>query len=131
MPDTQNNSNTTANLRELGPKADLCWKLSIFLYIVLVGSILSDHFIVTPPQVDSPLLFAFVSLAPLLMFIPALVTKHGRGFAWMGFVLLFYFSSGVINGWVKESWLGWLQAGSSLALFTTSIFFVRWYFQKR
>ena len=113
----------------LGPKARISWLVSAVLYFVLLATISLDHWVLAPPAVDSPWLIWFLRLLPLLIFVPAVVTRHGRGFAWMCFVVLFYFTSGVVSGWAHQSWVGWLLAVESLALFTTSIFFVRWFFQ--
>ncbi|MTI14775.1 DUF2069 domain-containing protein [Sansalvadorimonas verongulae] len=116
---------------DMGPKATLCWRVSITLYVLLLITISLDHWLIAPPEVDSPWLIWSLRMAPLVMFAPALLSKHGRGFAWFGFVVLFYFTSGVVSGWAHQSWIGWLLAAESLALFTSTIFFVRWYFQEK
>ena len=113
----------------MGPKATLCWRVSVVLYVLLLVTISLDHWVIAPPAVDSPWLIFSLRIMPLIMFAPAVFTKHGRGFAWLGFVVLFYFTSGVVSGWAHQSWIGWLLAAESLALFTSTIFFVRWYFQ--
>ncbi|CAM3566354.1 DUF2069 domain-containing protein [Parendozoicomonas haliclonae] len=115
--------------KTLGPKAQTTWLLSVILYFLLLVTITLDHWLWAPPEVDSPWLIWAFRIVPLLIFVPAVISKHGRGFAWLGFVVLFYFTSGVVKGWTYESWEGWLLAGESLLLFITTILFVRWYFQ--
>ncbi len=114
----------------LGPKARISWLVAAPCYFLLLITITLEHWILAPPEVDSPWLIWFLRLLPLLIFVPAVVTAYGRGFAWLGFVVLFYFTSGVVDGWVYQSWLGWLLAIESLMLFIAILLFVRWFFQE-
>ncbi len=115
----------------LSTKTRYCWQLAALLYFVLLATITLEHWLWSPPAVDRPWLIWCFRVLPLLIFLPAVVTQYGRGFIWLGFVVLFYFTSGVVSGWVYSSWAGWLLAFESLLLFATTVLFVRWYFQGR
>ncbi|MCL6270675.1 DUF2069 domain-containing protein [Sansalvadorimonas sp. 2012CJ34-2] len=111
-------------------KVRISWSVSALLYLILILSITLEHWVIDPPSVDSPLLIWFLRVLPLLIFLPAIIKAYARGFAWLGFVVLFYFTSGVVDGMTKSEWMGWLQAGLSIGLFSSSIFYVRWFYQR-
>lgn len=76
---------------------------------------------------DSGMLPLLVRVLPLVLFLPAIVTRRPRGHAWLSFVSLLYFMQGVMVATLPgQSWLGLLEAIVSLALFASSMLYARW-----
>ena len=103
------------------------WLVCTLLYALLIITLSLDHWVIAPPAVDSLWLIGGVRLAPLLLFAPGLLMRHSRAFVWLCFVLLFYFCSAIVYGWIRQSaaWMGWLQAAEITALFSCSLMYVR------
>jgi len=55
--------------------------------------------------VSVPLMLA-VKLLPLLPFAVLVFRGHNRGYIWMAFVVIFYFTQAVVSAWLSEGAIG-------------------------
>ncbi|MCL6416301.1 DUF2069 domain-containing protein [Aestuariirhabdus sp. Z084] len=118
---------TNASLQQ---KADYADKFSRVLYFSLLVVITMWTFVIRPPEVDNLLIIWLVQTVPLLLFLPAVLGGAPRAHAWLCFVVLFYFTAGVLNAFADPSDLfGWLESTLSALLFCSSMMYVRWKFQ--
>ncbi len=105
------------------------WLIAALSYGLLVLTLSLEHWWLNPPAVDSPLLIWLARIGPLLIFIPGVILKKPRGFAWLCFVVLFYFTSAVVDAFLGHDISGWLQTALCVILFISSMFYVRWHYQ--
>ena len=97
-------------------------------YYALVG-----FFFVSTPMMLSSLSFGTLSIAllqtlPLLIFAPGLQRTRLRTYGWMSFVVLLYFTHGVLVAFRPEQLTqGLIEVLLSVALFTFLILFIRQY----
>lgn len=105
------------------------WLVAALSYGLLLLIISLDHWQLRPPAVDSPLLIWLVRIGPLLVFIPGVLYKWPRSFAWLCFVVLFYFISAVVDAFLERDLSGWIQTTLCVTLFVSSMFYIRWYYQ--
>ncbi|SHE93441.1 Uncharacterized membrane protein [Modicisalibacter ilicicola DSM 19980] len=76
---------------------------------------------------ESGMLPLLVRVLPLVLFLPAILTRRPRGHAWLAFVSLLYFMQGVMLMTLPSAaWLGMLEVVASLALFVSSMLYARW-----
>ena len=77
-----------------------------------------------PEQVEgvSVALMLSVKLLPLLPFALVVFRGHNRGYIWMSFVLIFYFTQSVVTAWLSEGApVPVLMAVLSVSLFTVAM----------
>ncbi|MFL1484225.1 DUF2069 domain-containing protein [Marinobacter sp. LN3S78] len=77
-----------------------------------------------PDQVEdvSVVLMLSVKLLPLLPFALVVFRGHNRGYIWMSFVLIFYFTQAVVTAWLSEGKpMPVLMAVLSVSLFTVAM----------
>lgn len=97
-------------------------------YYALVG-----FFFVSTPMMLSSLSFGTLSIAllqtlPLLIFAPGLQRTRLRTYGWMSFVVLLYFTHGVLVAFRPEQLTqGLIEVLLCVALFTFLILFIRQY----
>lgn len=84
------------------PKARVTAKLTIALYIAVLATLLITTFY--PVQIEgvSVSLILTVKLLPLLAFAVPVFRGHNRGYIWMAFVVIFYFTQAVVSAWLSE-----------------------------
>jgi len=77
-------------------------RLTIALYIAVLATLLVTTFYPAPVEgVSIPLILA-VKLLPLLAFAVPVFRGHNRGYIWMAFVVIFYFTQAVVSAWLSE-----------------------------
>lgn len=84
------------------PKAQNTARLTIALYLGVLATLLVTTFYPTPVEgVSIPLMLA-VKLLPLLAFVIPVFRGHNRGYIWLAFVVIFYFTQAVVSAWLSE-----------------------------
>ncbi|WP_211825760.1 DUF2069 domain-containing protein [Kistimonas asteriae] len=109
--------------------AHRAWLVAALSYCLLLLTLSLEHWWLNPPAVDSPLLIWLARIGPLLIFIPGVRCKWPRSFAWLCFVVLFYFTSAVVDAFLGEDISGWIQTTLCVTLFISSMFYIRWHYQ--
>lgn len=88
------------------PKARTTARLTIALYLAVLATLLATTFFPAPVEgVSVPLMLA-VKLLPLLAFAIPVFRGHNRGYIWMAFVVIFYFTQAVVSAWLSEGAAG-------------------------
>lgn len=88
------------------PKALNTARLTSALYLGVLVTLLATTFYPTPVEgVSVPLMLA-VKLLPLLPFAVPVFRGHNRGYIWMAFVVIFYFTQAVVSAWLSEGAIG-------------------------
>ena len=84
------------------PKARITARLTILLYLATLAALLVSTFY--PVQVEgvSVTLMLSVKLVPLLSFAVPVFRGHNRGYIWLSFVVIFYFTQYVVSSWLSE-----------------------------
>lgn len=84
------------------PKARITARLTIMLYLATLAALLVTTFY--PVQVEgvSVTLMLSVKLVPLLAFAVPVFRGHNRGYIWLSFVVIFYFTQYVVSSWLSE-----------------------------
>ena len=84
------------------PKARITARLTILLYLATLAALLVSTF--SPVQVEgvSVTLMLSVKLVPLLAFAVPVFRGHNRGYIWLSFVVIFYFTQYVVSSWLSE-----------------------------
>ena len=84
------------------PKARITARLTILLYLATLAALLVSTF--CPVQVEgvSVTLMLSVKLVPLLAFAVPVFRGHNRGYIWLSFVVIFYFTQYVVSSWLSE-----------------------------
>lgn len=84
------------------PKARITTRLTILLYLATLAALLVSTFY--PVQVEgvSVTLMLSVKLVPLLAFAVPVFRGHNRGYIWLSFVVIFYFTQYVVSSWLSE-----------------------------
>jgi len=77
-------------------------RLTTTLYVAVLATLLTTTFWPTPVEGVSVLLILSVKLLPLLVFAAPVFRGHNRGYIWMAFVLIFYFTQAVVSAWLSE-----------------------------
>lgn len=71
-----------------------------------------------------------IQLIPLLLVAPGIFVGSPRAHAWTCFIVNLYFIQGVLAAIDPNRMLyGWLQALTSLVLFTSALLYTRWAYQ--
>ncbi|MBZ2169861.1 MULTISPECIES: DUF2069 domain-containing protein [Marinobacter] len=88
------------------PKARNTARLTIATYLaVLVTLVLTTFFPAPVEGVSIPLMLT-VKLIPLLVFAVPVFRGHNRGYIWMAFVVIFYFTQALVSAWLSEGGTG-------------------------
>lgn len=83
-------------------KARVTARLTQALYAAVLATLVITTFYPTPVEgVSVPLMLA-VKLVPLLAFVVPVMRGHNRGYIWMAFVVIFYFTQAVVSAWLSE-----------------------------
>lgn len=71
-----------------------------------------------------------IELLPLLILTPGMISGSPRGHSWTCFVINLYFIKGAVAAFDPNRWLfGLLEMALSVAVFISTLFYVRWRFQ--
>lgn len=84
------------------PKARITVRATIALYIGVLATLLITTFYPAPVEGVSIPLMLTVKLVPLLPFAVTVFRGHNRGYIWMSFVVIFYFTQAVVSAWLSE-----------------------------
>ncbi|SFR61346.1 Uncharacterized membrane protein [Marinobacter gudaonensis] len=88
------------------PKARTTAQLATALYVAVLVTLLVTTFYPAPVEGVSIALMLSVKLLPLLPFAVPVARGHNRGYIWMSFVLIFYFTQAVVSAWLSEGAVG-------------------------
>ncbi|MBD3656024.1 MULTISPECIES: DUF2069 domain-containing protein [Marinobacter] len=84
------------------PKARITANLTIALYLALLATLTITTFY--PVQIEGvsvPLMLG-IKLLPLLAFAVPVFRGNNRGYIWLSFVVIFYFTRYVVSAWLSE-----------------------------
>ena len=84
------------------PKARITARLTIMLYLATLAALLVTTFY--PVQIEgvSVILMLSIKLLPLLAFAVPVFRGHNRGYIWLSFVVIFYFTRYAVSAWLSE-----------------------------
>ncbi|MDF0752553.1 DUF2069 domain-containing protein [Marinobacter sp. 71-i] len=84
------------------PKARITARLTFLLYLATLATLIVTTFY--PVQVEgvSVTLMLSIKLVPLLAFAVPVFRGHNRGYIWLSFVVIFYFTRYVVSAWLSE-----------------------------
>lgn len=119
-------------VEELKPKADISHLIAISSHIALIVFFALWFFVIAPPATASAMVIFSVHALPLALFLPALIKRHPRTYAWLCFFVLFYFCQGTINTFLLPSLpgiLGLIETILTTVLFLSAMMCTRWYGQ--
>ncbi|WP_122846563.1 DUF2069 domain-containing protein [Pseudomonas viridiflava] len=77
-----------------------------------------------------PAVILAIELLPLLILVPGMLSGSPRGHSWTCFVINLYFIKGALAAFDPNRWLfGLLEMALSVAVFISTLLYVRWRFQ--
>lgn len=87
------------------PKARITANLTILLYLAVLAALVVTTFY--PVQIEgvSVTLMLSIKLIPLLAFAIPVFRGNNRGYIWLSFVVIFYFTRYVVSAWLSEGTL--------------------------
>jgi len=100
-------------------KAKTTARLTTVLYLAVLAGLLLTTFYPAPVEGVSIPLMLSVKLVPLLAFAVPVFRGHNRGYIWMAFVVIFYFTQAVVSAWLSEG-----AAGPMMMTILTLLLFV-------
>ncbi|WP_166264991.1 DUF2069 domain-containing protein [Marinobacter caseinilyticus] len=104
------------------PKAKITLVLTALIYLAVIMTLIVTTFYPAPVTGVSVALMLSVKLIPLLLFVIPVFRGHNRGYIWLSFVVIFYFTQAVVTAWLSEGNLGpMLLAVLTFALFTVAM----------
>lgn len=83
-------------------KARYTARATMVLYIGVLATLLITTFYPAPVEGVSIPLMLSVKLVPLLAFAIPVFRANNRGYIWMSFVVIFYFTQAVVSAWLSE-----------------------------
>lgn len=108
------------------PKARTTAGLTIASYLALVVTLAITTFYPAPVEGVSVTLILTVKLLPLLLLSVAVFNGNNRGYIWLGFVVLFYFTRFVVSAWLSEGdWVSVVLTIESFLLFTFAMYHLK------
>lgn len=108
--------------------AQICKVVSGLSYLLLILTLVT--FIVLRAEVTGGFPFALlaINIVPLVIFIPGLLQGSDRTHAWLCFVVLVYFTLGILEFFsVKNQLEGLLITLFTTTLFISSTLYIRWH----
>ncbi|WP_166252480.1 DUF2069 domain-containing protein [Marinobacter salicampi] len=76
--------------------------LTAAFYLALILVLLVTTFYPAPVEGVSVILMLSVKLIPLLIFVVPVFRGNNRGYIWLSFVVIFYFTQAVVSAWLSE-----------------------------
>jgi len=114
----------------LKPRVRVTRALSLVCFFALVGLLCIYYLLVADLHGARPWVILLIELVPLLLMAPGMLSGSARGHSWMCFVVNLYFIKGALAAYDPNRQLfGLLEMLASLAVFTSSLLYVRWRFQ--
>lgn len=99
--------------------------LAVMVYLSLLICLLIP-LLQTDPGTHAFWLKIPITLLPLLIFAPGLLQGRNRSYLWICFVVLVYFTAGVVQAWLTQgAILPVITTGLTILLFSLAIAFVR------
>lgn len=83
-------------------KARVTARLTSACYVALLATLVVTTFVPAPVAGVSVALILSVKLVPLLAFLVPVFRGHNRGYIWMSFVVLIYFTQAVVSAWLSR-----------------------------
>lgn len=83
-------------------KARATARLTTVCYLALLLTLIVTTFVPAPVAGVSVALMLSVKLVPLLAFLIPVYRGHNRGYIWMSFVVLIYFTQAVVSAWLSQ-----------------------------
>jgi len=83
-------------------KARTTARLTFVLYLATLVTLVATTFLPEPVEGVSVSLILAVKLIPLLPFVILVFRGHNRGYIWLSFVVIFYFTQAVVSTWLSE-----------------------------
>ncbi|KEF32790.1 MAG: DUF2069 domain-containing protein [Gammaproteobacteria bacterium] len=84
------------------PKAKTTALLTSIVYLAVLVTLLLTTFLPAPVEGVSVPLMLSVKLLPLLAFAIPVFRGHNKGYIWLAFVVIFYFTQAVVSAWLSE-----------------------------
>ncbi|MBL1272087.1 MAG: DUF2069 domain-containing protein [Oceanospirillales bacterium] len=84
------------------PKARHTARATQFLYLAVLATLLITTFYPAPVEGVSLTLILSVKLIPLLALVIPVFRGNNRGYIWLSFVVIFYFTQAVVSAWLSE-----------------------------
>lgn len=104
------------------PKAKVTLALTALIYTAVIITLIVTTLYPAPIAGVSVPLMLSVKLVPLLLFVIPVFRGHNRGYIWLSFVVIFYFTQAVVSAWLSEGNPGpVLLAVLTFALFTVAM----------
>lgn len=88
------------------PKARKTARLTTATYLAVLITLVVTTFYPSPVEGVSIPLMLSVKLIPLLVFAVPVFRGHNRGYIWMAFVVIFYFTQALVSAWLSEGAIG-------------------------
>ncbi len=88
------------------PKAIVTARLTLVLYLATMLALVVTTFYPAPVEGVSLTLILAVKLLPLVGFIVPVYRGNNRAYIWLAFVIIFYFTQGVVSAWLSEGSIG-------------------------
>ena len=88
------------------PKAIVTARLTLALYLATMVILVITTFYPAPIEGVSLTLILAVKLLPLVGFIVPVYRGNNRAYIWLSFVIIFYFTQGVVSAWLSEGDIG-------------------------
>ncbi|MFO7993555.1 MAG: DUF2069 domain-containing protein [Marinobacter sp.] len=84
------------------PKARITARLTIALYLATLAALVITTFYPVQTEGVSVTLMLSIKLIPLLAFAVPVFRGSNRGYIWLSFVVIFYFTRYVVSAWLSE-----------------------------
>jgi|SRR5690554_2063994 len=88
------------------PKAKNTQRLTCLLYFSVLITLIITTFYPAPIEGVSVILILSVKLLPLLALISLVLRGNNRGYIWLAFVVIFYFTQATVSAWLSEGAAG-------------------------
>ncbi|NMT65410.1 DUF2069 domain-containing protein [Marinobacter orientalis] len=104
------------------PKARITARLTIALYLATLITLVVTTFYPVQTEGVSVTLMLSIKLIPLLAFAVPVFRGNNRGYIWLSFVVIFYFTRHVVSAWLSEGDIAPLiLTGLTFLLFTVAM----------
>lgn len=100
-------------------KAKTTARLTFLLYLSVLATLVITTFYPAPVAGVSITLMLSVKLLPLLAFVALVYRGHNRGYIWLAFVVIFYFTRAAVSAWLSEG-----EAGQVILTVLTLLLFI-------
>jgi uncharacterized membrane protein len=109
-------------------KANIAYKLSLFLYVVQISLIFISTAWLVPTHQQPTLIVGVVFSIPLLILLPWLIKRNIRAFVWLCFIELGYFMPATQHMFMFEQygWMPFLETFVIISQFVIAMLFSRW-----